>query len=53
MDPKYTKIVRVMPTSQWVVVEITGPTPQDMTTKVVETWKVSQKIIANYQNGVH
>lgn len=45
MNPKFTRIISVLPTAQWVVVEITGPDVRDICTKVVDTWKVPQKVL--------
>lgn len=50
MDPKYTRILKVLPTANWVVVEITGPELEDVKTKVVETRKLPSQTIRLFQS---
>ena len=45
MDPQFIEIKTVLPTGQWVIIEITGPAPQDICTKVVETVKLPRQLL--------
>lgn len=52
MSDRRIKIVRVLPTGSWVVVEITGPDPKDARTKVVDILLLSKATIEEFKRSL-